>query len=470
MVVNSKYLIKFFIIFVIGIVFWFIPYPNSISQDGWHSLIIFVITVIYLMMNFLPMSMILLMSILILNLSNISDANESLSGFGNNIVWLVVMAFFISNAIIKSKLGNRVAYYLLYRFGKSTISISYCLVFTEFILAPVIPSAIARAGGIVFPIAKSMSDHIVNKSKMNNCKIIYFIMQSCFNANVISSSMFLTAMAGNPLISKLVSNIGINITWFQWMKGAIIPGLVNLILLPMYLHYIIKPSNINVVEIQSVARKYLIDIGAWTQNQIFVIATLMFLIIGWIFGEKLLNIDIMTISFIGFAMMLFGRVITVNDVVSEKNAWNTLLWFGSFITLSNQLTKSGATAWIGGSISSMIVNHNSYIMIVFCALLFFYMHYFFASITVYATVMLVSFTFIMQSLGVPVFLSAMMLAYLVNLSGCLTQYTISSAPILYAASNMSVKDWWKMGFLVSLLNFLVWLIIGSIWWKIIGWW
>ena len=32
------------------------------------------------------------------------------------------------------------------------------------------------------------------------------------------------------------------------------------------------------------------------------------------------------------------------------------------------------------------------------------------------------------------------------------------------------KDWWRIGFTCSVLNFFIWIIIGTVWWKVIGLW
>jgi di/tricarboxylate transporter len=39
-------------------------------------------------------------------------------------------------------------------FGKTTLGLTYSLVFGEALLSPAIPSVAARAGGIFFPLAK----------------------------------------------------------------------------------------------------------------------------------------------------------------------------------------------------------------------------------------------------------------------------------------------------------------------------
>ena len=61
--------------------------------------------------------------------------------------WLIAIAFWLSGGFIKSGLGNRIAYGIVALFGKTTLGLTYSLVFAEALLAPAIPSVAARAGG-----------------------------------------------------------------------------------------------------------------------------------------------------------------------------------------------------------------------------------------------------------------------------------------------------------------------------------
>lgn len=60
--------------------------------------------------------------------------------------WLIAIAFWLSGGFIKSGLGKRVAYAIVSVFGKTTLGLTYSLVFAEALLAPAIPSVAARAG------------------------------------------------------------------------------------------------------------------------------------------------------------------------------------------------------------------------------------------------------------------------------------------------------------------------------------
>lgn len=70
--------------------------------------------------------------------------------------WLIAIAFWLSGGFIRSGLGARIAYSIVSLFGKTTLGLTYSLVFAEALLAPAIPSVAARAGGLFLPLAKAL--------------------------------------------------------------------------------------------------------------------------------------------------------------------------------------------------------------------------------------------------------------------------------------------------------------------------
>jgi DASS family divalent anion:Na+ symporter len=65
-------------------------------------------------------------------------------------------------------------------------------------------------------------------------------------------------------------------------------------------------------------------------------------------------------------------------------------------------------------------------------------------------------------------MAALPLAFFSNLNAGITHYGTGSAPVYFGAGYVSQTDWWKLGFIVSLVNIAVWLGIGPVWWKLIG--
>lgn len=71
---------------------------------------------------------------------------------------LSLWPFSFSRGFVKTGLGRRIALLFVKLFGKKTLGLAYSLVGVDLILAPATPSNTARAGGIMFPIIKSLSE------------------------------------------------------------------------------------------------------------------------------------------------------------------------------------------------------------------------------------------------------------------------------------------------------------------------
>ncbi|MCG0057169.1 anion permease, partial [Escherichia coli] len=75
----------------------------------------------------LPLGSVAILSLTIIVLTNTLTLEQSLSGFQNTTIWLIVIAFLISRGFIKTGLGTRVAYIFVRLFGKKTLGLSYSL-------------------------------------------------------------------------------------------------------------------------------------------------------------------------------------------------------------------------------------------------------------------------------------------------------------------------------------------------------
>lgn len=185
-----------------------------------------------------------ILALTVITVTNTLTLQEALSGFQNSTIWLIVIAFFISRGFIKTGLGTRVAYLFVRLFGKKTLGLSYSLIASDLILSPAMPSNTARAGGILLPIIRSLSETYGSRTgDGTERKIGAFLTTTSFQANMITSAMFLTAMAANPLAAKMAEEIaGVQITWVGWMVAAIVPGLLSLIVVPFVIYKIYPPE------------------------------------------------------------------------------------------------------------------------------------------------------------------------------------------------------------------------------------
>ncbi|MDU4876824.1 MAG: anion permease, partial [Neisseria subflava] len=52
----------------------------------------------------------------------------------------------------------------------------------------------------------------------------------------------------------------------------------------------------------------------------------------------------------------------------------------------------------------------------------------------------------------------------------LTHYATGSAPVIYCSNYVTMTEWWKAGFIMSVLEILIFGTVGILWWKVLGYW
>lgn len=453
--------------FLIGLVLWLIPEPEGVSQQGWHLFALFVGTMIAVILKPFPMGVVSIISLTIAVASNVLSFGDAFSGFSNDIVWLVVFAFFVARGFISTGLGSRLAYKVMKLLGKNSLGLGYGLVATDLILAPAIPSVTARVGGIIFPIVKALAEIFTGKS--HDPKMGGFLSLTAYQGSVITSAMFLTAMAGNPLIVELAKNQGIEITWTSWAIAAIVPGLLSLIAVPYVLYLLATPTIRQTPHAKEMASERLAQMGPMKKNEWIMLFTFLLLLFLWIIGP-FIGMKATIAAMIGLVILLLTGILKWKDIIEESSAWDTFIWFATLVTLSGFLNKFGLTAWFSHWVVAHVSGFEWIIGFILVALIYFYTHYFFASSVAHIGAMYAPLLIVSVALGTPPELAALTLAFFSNLYGGLTHYGSGPAPILFGTGYVSVLTWWKMGLIASLVNIGIWMVVGGLWWKLLGLW
>lgn len=451
-------------IYLVGQILWLLPVPSGLAPQAWHLFSLFVATILGVMIRPYPMGVIALFALTVAALTNTLPLSDALSGFSNDIVWLVVFAFFISRGFIATGLGNRFAYKIMSLFGKHSLGIGYGLVITDLVLAPAIPSVTARIGGVVYPILKSVIDLFTGQS--HDPRLGAFLTQTTFQAAMITSAMFLTAMAGNPFVVALAKQSGVTITWMSWMLAASVPGILSLIIVPYLIFRLVAPVTRATPRAREMAKDRLEKIGPMKRNEKIMFATFILLIFLWV--GPFFEMNATLVAMIGLAILLATKILEWKDVIQETSAWDTFLWFAILLTFASYLNKLGFITWF----SNVMVGHVSGFSwqwgFLLLSLFYFYSHYLFVSCVAHIGAMYAAFLAIAIALGTPPAFAALTLGFFSNLMGSLTHYGTGPAPILFEMGTMSLAQWWKIAFIVSVANIIIWLGAGAVWWKLLG--
>lgn len=463
-------LVKGLIVLLVGVVIWFLPVPAGLKPQAWHLFAIFVATILGFILQPMPIGSVAFIAITITALTNTLKPAEALSGFSDGTIWLIVSAFLFAKGFIKTGLGRRIAYGLIKAIGDSTLKLGYTLALSDLIISPATPSNTARAGGIMFPIVKSLSSAFDSEPGSTSRRVGAFLMQSTYQANTITSAMFMTAMAGNPLIANLAkSTLKIDITWGTWALAAIVPGIASLIVVPYFLYKFYPPELKKTPEAKGIAAEELRKMGSMSYGEKVVAGVFVLALVLWSTSD-FTKINATVVAMLAVSVMMLCKVLDWKDVLDEKGAWDTLIWMGSLVGLASFLSTLGFIPWFAKAVSAMLVGIPWIQAFAVLLVVYMYAHYGFASLTAHITAMYAAFAAVAVSAGAPAYLVALALGFMSNLCMSLTHYAAGPAPIYFGAGYVDQGTWWKLGFLVSVINMVIWVGLGGFWWKVLGLW
>lgn len=458
------------IVILIGTIIWFFPVPAGLKVEAWRLFAIFVATIAGFIMQPLPIGSIAFISITFTALTGVLKAAEVLSGFSSSTIWLIVSAFLFSRAFTKTGLGRRIAYMLINKLGDRTLKLGYILIFSEFAIAPATPSNTARGGGIMFPIARSLATAFNSEPGVSSQRMGAYLMQIGYQGNIITSAMFMTSMASNPLIVLLAAQtLNITISWGLWATAAIVPGILSLLIIPYFLYKVYPPEVTHTPEAKTLAQKELLTMGGMGFGEKVVACVLIGALLLWS-TSQFTKLDATVVAMLAVSVMLVTKVLVWQDVLEEKGAWDTFIWMGSLVGLADYLAKLGFISWLAEVVSVGMMGISWIPAFLLVVIIYVYTHYGFASMTAHVVAMYSAFVTVAVAAGVPPYLAALSLAFASSICGSLTHYGAPAGPIYFGAGYNDQKVWWQQGLIISIINLIIWIGVGACWWKVLGLW
>ena len=462
-------LIRWAIVLFVAVGIMLIPVPEE-QRLSFRLLAIFAATITGSIVRPIPGAAVVLLGITALPIFQVMSMGEALRGYADPVVWLVLAAFFISRGMIKTGLGRRIAFLFIKAIGRHSLGLSYALASTETLLATVIPSTGARSGGIIFPIAKSLAEAYESRPGPTARRLGAFLMASVYQCNVIVCAMFLTGQASNPIIARFAKDTtGIELTYARWAIGAIVPGLLSLIVVPLLLYRVFPPEIKNTPAASDFASQELKTMGPMKWSEWLMLAVFGVVALLWM-TNRFHGIDYAAVALLGISVLLVTGVLEWEDLITEKAAWAVFIWYGGLIRMAEALGQTGLTKQFAEAAAGLTTGWKWWLALASLLLIYFYAHYVFASITAHVTAMFVPFLIVILAAGAPPYLAVLSLAYFSNLSASLTHYGTTPAPIYFGAGYMSQRTWWWLGLIASITTIIIWSVVGVGWWKILRLW
>ena len=458
------------LLLVYAAVVYAIPKPLAIKPEGWRLTGLFVATIVGQMVEPIPGGAIVLLAVAIASLIGGLTIDQALAGYGDKTAWLVLAAFFISRALLKTGLARRIALFFVRLFGKNSLGVCYALAMSDCVLAGVIPSNGARTGGVILPIARSLSEIYGSEPGPTAGVFGAFLMAAIYQNACVTSAMFYTGQASNALAARLAATgFGYQVTWASWFKAAFVPGVISLLVVPWLVMRVMKPKVRYTPEAAEFAAKELQAMGTPSGEE-KILGLVFIAVCGLWMSSSWSNIDVTVTALLGVLVLLVTGVLTWQDITKEYAGWSVFVWYGGLIRLGTALNDTGVPKAFAQGVAGLFPGLGWIGLLALALAVYYYAHYAFASITTHILAMYPAFLAVLVVKGAPLGLAVFAFAIFANLSAAVTHYGTTPGPIIFAHGYVSRSKWWKAGLLASLVNLAIWSTVGFAWWKLIGVW
>ncbi|WP_243312464.1 anion permease [Fundidesulfovibrio agrisoli] len=460
---------------IVGAVLWALPVPAGLAPNAWAYFAIFAAVVVALILEPIAPALAGLAGVTLAALFKLvpmaagkdpsaADAIKwALSGFSDGTVWLIFGAFMFALGYEKTGLGKRLALSLIKVMGKKALGLGYAVALADLILAPFMPSNTARSGGTIFPVIKNIPPLYGSTPEDNPRGLGGYLMWTALATTCVTSSMFLTSLAPNILAQSLVEKTTkVVLNWNDWFMGFLPVGIVLFAITPLLAYILYPPTKKSSDDAPIWAGNELKKLGSITSREILMAVLALGALLSWIFLKD--QVQATTVALAAICLMVVFKVVSWDDVIGYKQAWNVLAWFATLVTLADGLNKVGFLAWFAKSISGSMVGLSPTATMVGLVLVFFLSHYMFASVTAHVAAMLpVMLAAAMNVPGLDIRLVSILLCGTLGIMGVITPYGTGPSPIYYGSGYVKGKDFWILGLVFGIVYLGAFLLIGFPW-------
>ncbi len=383
----------------------------------------------------------------------------------NGTILLIVIAFLVARAVVKCGLGARIGYVMVSRFGRSTLGLSYSIFLVDGLIAPAFPSNTARSG-VIYPLAFSLAEATGARPGNDPGRVGRFLMLSGLASLSLSSALWLTAMAANPLGVEIARDYGLRIGFATWLLAAAVPTLVAMALTPLLLYWVVAPELSGTLDAPASARRALASLGPPSRDERIVMLAFAGMVALW-GAAATLGIDSTAVAFLGLGVLLLAGVITLDDIAQQGDVLATFIWFAVLFTISSQLNALGFMGFIGQRLAESLHGVPPRVAGVVLVVAYILLHYIFVSQTAHLLALFGVFLGAGVKLGVPAAPLAFQLLWATNYFSVLTPQA-SSANLLFVGSGfLSEHDLYRIGGLMTAASLLIYVAVGLPWLRLV---
>ncbi|HQR44481.1 MAG TPA: DASS family sodium-coupled anion symporter [Thermoanaerobaculia bacterium] len=458
----AKTLVARLAVLALGLAIWFCPVPAGLTLPAWRLFAIFAATIASVIVGAFPILTASVLAVAVAVLSGVLPPAKAYAGFANGTILLIVVAFLVAKAIVKCGLGQRLGHLVVSLFGKSTLGLGYSVFLLDAVIAPAFPSDTARSG-VLYPLVLSLAEGGGSKPDEATRRRLGAYLMFCGMATLsLSSALWLTAMAGNPLGAEIGKSMGFSVSFGSWLLASLLPTLVLLAGLPLLLYKVFPPEVKETPEAPAAAKKALAAMGRLSRDEKVVSVTFVVMVLLWALAGTL-KVDLTAVAFLGLGVLLASGVLTLKDIGQQGDVLATFIWFAILYTLSGQLNTLGFMGYLGQRLGGALGGLPWLAAYAVLVLAYVLLHYLFVSQTAHVLALFGVFLGVGAQLGVPVPLLGFALLVSTSYFSTITPQASSANLLVVGSGYLTQGELYRLGTITTLFNVLVLLLVGTPW-------
>lgn len=449
------------------IVVWLAPNPVALSLVGKKALILFSGIFVLYLTEAMPLAITSLAVVPLAVLLGVVNLKGALEGFASSSVYLLVGAFILATAMVKTKLAERITYVILSKIGSSTRNITLGIVLVNICLAFLVPSATARTA-IMLPVCLGIID-LFQVQGRSNFGVALLLTLAFTNATI--SAGILTSTVPNPVtVDFIIKSGGPAISYTKWLIYGLPPAFLMTLFTWWYVFRTYKPEHPEIPGGTEYIQKRLQEAGPMSAEEKRTLAVFIGVIVFWMTGEWT-KIDVLVTCLVGVVMLFLPKFGVLKWSDAQKGvSWQIVLVAGGGIAMGDILMKTGAAKWLAVTIFSALGLHSFSVLLLLIVVMFVvqYLHIFFVGTTAMATALLPIVLALAVEANIPPVVLALPAGMIIGGYPVLMFYGTLPNILVYGTGKLRMEDYPRVGIVISAMACLVYALCAATYWRWLG--
>lgn len=410
-------------------------------------LILFILTLIGFAVgsNYVSITVISLISMMIMVLTGCLEPSTALAGFSNGSAILMASMFIVAAGLNRTQMVNKISSYICRVSKGSFTKVLAGYVILTCILSQFIPSAVV-CFSIVFPMALG----VCREMNINPSKMMFSLGITAIGTVItLPLSSSIQEMARIQGFLEAYEYTEYNMTTIDIMKAKT-PVMLAIVLMAIFLIPRFAPDVKNEKEITASGPKQAEPLDP--VREVIGYVTFILVLLGLIFASNL-GMTTWQVALMGALVIVATGVLNKKEAIENMNLSMVLLYVGA-LGIGNALSATGAADLIGDKLSTIILSlNNNYLAGLLFFLVPFILTQFMLNLGIYS-IFVPLYIMICKSMGAnPI--GPIMLCMIASMTAFFSPLATAAVPVMMGAGNYKMKDLVKMGALPAVIITIV---------------